>query len=652
MFITFKPVRGVLTLFLLCLTSSVVGSTITPRDIPVEAFAALPSYSGVKVSPGGKRLAYFRPKDGRNNLIVQNAQGTEGFYVPPLDVAKENSKTPIDYSHFYWKSDDYLVLVTSMTLDRWVFKGKSHETRTISFHIPSKKFIWLGKPKSGTMEHPSQHETIVDLLPDEPHHILLGMDFSLKGKKTIYKVNLKNGRRSIAQRPRTGIQHWYADSNSEVRLGFGYTVRQSKKKAIYKDITGNWIDLTETDWLDRVEIAGFATDPNTLFVTGPNQFGLNGLYKLNVESGEITEEVFSSAHMQINDIFEHPDTGKVAGVTYTDDFSRIKYFDPDFALLQRSLEAALPGTIIKITDKAKDVEGYLILAFSDTDPGTYYYYNRPRRQLINLFPVRRQIDPRLMSPTRRVDIPVRDGTTIPGYLTLPQQSSTNLPVIILPHGGPHARDTAHWDYEAQFYTSRGYAVLKPNFRGSSGYGATFEKKGNLQWGGLMQDDLTDATKWLIEEGVADKNRICIVGSSYGGYAALMGAIKEPNLYKCAVSVNGVTDLPKLKASDKNVIGGRSWTKFMGLRGVEDTQVSPYHRAEELNTPTLLIAAKDDARVSYKQSRDLNKRLGKLGKESKYIELKTGTHYMVSAQARLKALQAIESFLTAHIGNTR
>nr|WP_281501521.1 alpha/beta fold hydrolase [Kordiimonas laminariae] len=253
-----------------------------------------------------------------------------------------------------------------------------------------------------------------------------------------------------------------------------------------------------------------------------------------------------------------------------------------------------------------------------------------------------------------VNITARDSINIPSFLTFPagKEDTKSLPAIILPHGGPFGvRDDAHWDYWAQFYASRGYIVLQPNFRGSGGYGRTHRYSGFNQWGGKMQDDLTDATKWLISEGYADPERICIVGGSYGGYASLMGLITEPDLYKCAISINGVTNLPRIKRDDKNnSIGGRNWIKRMGLDGVDDEQVSPYHRAQEIKVPVMLISAEDDTRVSYRQSGQMHTRLRELGKDSTYIKLDDGGHSLVTAKARHTLLTETEKFLQKHIGN--
>ena len=615
-----------------------------PADIPVEVFAALPSVSRAKISPNGKVIAYFLAREGRRHLVIQNLDGSDTKIIPPWHEK-------LDFNSVFWKSDDMLLFRVSLTLNRYEFHGKSHETRMLSFDLETDNFKWLGKPKR--QDRLSQLERVVDYLSTEPNHVLIEMDFKLDGSPAVYRVNVNNGRRKIYKPGKKGINDWYADQNANIRLGVGYRSRSSKFNATFKNADDKWVDLKKMDWYKHFDIEGFSSDPNIIFVTGQSPHGTKGLYKLDVQSGEIVEKVFSHENVDVAGIYEHPDTGRFAGISYIDDFYRVNFQNESLKILQRSLNKALPNTVNSIVSKSRVNDQYLILIKSDTNPGDYYIYDRPERKMDWVLSVRGSIDENLMAPTKAVSIPVRDGTDIPGYLTIPKGTEAkNLPTIILPHGGPTARDTADWDYEAQFYASRGYMVLKPNFRGSSGYGPAFKRAGKKQWGGLMQDDVTDATKWLITEGMADPKRICIVGSSYGGYAALMGAIKEPGLYSCAISVNGVTDLRRIKENDRSFVGGRAWTKNMGLTGSEDKLVSPYHRAKDIGAPVLLISSKDDARVPYKHSKDMHKKLKKLGKDSTYTLIKNGGHSMVTAKSRLIMLQETEKFLAKHNGGAR
>ncbi len=223
---------------------------------------------------------------------------------------------------------------------------------------------------------------------------------------------------------------------------------------------------------------------------------------------------------------------------------------------------------------------------------------------------------------------------------------------MLVHGGPQSRDDMRYDPLVQFLASRGYAVYQPNFRGSEGYGPDYEAAGFKQWGGLMQDDVTDAAKWLLESGVADPNRFCVMGGSYGGYAAAMADISAPGIFTCAVSFNGVMDLPGTIASDQyGYVGGKALVQHMGLEGAKPEQVSPIHNAEKISIPMFLVAAEDDAVVDASQTKRMHDKLQGLGKSSRLMMLPEGGHHLDTAPARTVFYERLERFLEKHL-NTR
>ncbi len=262
-----------------------------------------------------------------------------------------------------------------------------------------------------------------------------------------------------------------------------------------------------------------------------------------------------------------------------------------------------------------------------------------------------QLPQELMADIKPIEYEARDGLKIHGYLTLPKdKEAKKLPAVIFPHGGPAARSTQSFNTWTQFFASRGYAVLQPNFRGSIGYGDKFHELGDNQWGGTMQDDVTDGTKWLIEQGIADPANICIVGASYGGYAALMGAVKEPDLYKCAISINGVANLTAIISFGRQFVGGKAWTKKIGLEGESAKLVSPYYQAKKIKVPVLIVQSKDDPVVPNRQGNDMYKRLKYLKKPVTYVEVDNGDHHLDTAETRLAAFKAMEKFLAKHIGN--
>ncbi len=603
--------------------------------------------SGYQLSPSGQKIGYFVPWKGRRTLVTHKLDGTDRTIIPPWDEKME-------LVDFFWKSEEIVIFEVHMTLKRYEFQKKTSETRQISYDVVANKAQWLGKPKRGSFrrnDQPfiSQIERIVDRLLDDPDHILIELDFDLDTYPTLYRANVKTGARKVSQRQRTGTNNWFTDESGEVRLGYGY--KRSAVKSAYRirQANGKWQDLDDLGFLELFEIVDLGPNVGEVYMTGPNKHGTNSMFLVDILARKVIKPMFSNPEVDIDGTVRHPATGKVAGVEFTDDFRRVKYFDEDLRVVQLALERALPGFVVSITDKARDANLYLVLAYNDTDPGQYYVFNRDGGSLDYFASYRAEIEPGLSASTRRVDIPVRDGSNIPGYLTLPKnREESNLPALVFPHGGPHVRDSADWHYAVQFAASRGYAVLRPNFRGSSGYGEGFKKMGERQWGGLMQEDVTDATRWLISEGLADPDRVCIVGASYGGYAAMMGLIQEPDLYACGISINGVMDLPALKSADRNYIGGRRWIKNMGLDGAKDKEVSPQQQAKRIGAPVLLVAAKNDARISYKQTERFHKTLKRLKKDSTYVELETGTHYMLNRESRHAWLEAAEVFLSKHL----
>ncbi|WP_417450893.1 alpha/beta hydrolase family protein [Kordiimonas sp.] len=635
---------------------AVTGQSVKASNQPasVEVYASLPNLRSVKMSPNAMQIGYVSHHEGRKVLVLENIDGSDRVMIPPVEKA--------DIVTFYWANDKRVLVVYEMSGSWRGISGQYSMTRLIGVDRDGGNPTWVVKnhtvTKKGTLagktDYPPaqfQHR-IPDMLADDPDHILLSLDSDHDGAAEVRKINVDNGNYKIVRPDQRGVQHWYTDHTGEIRYGAGYIAGTSTRTSTLRDANGKWLALRKTDWADTYDFEGFSEDPNVVYVSGPSQYGTDGLYKLRLSSGDIVETVFEHQTYNVGGILEHPETGKPAGYFYTGEVSQIVYFDKTMQKVQAAINKALPDTSNFIYSKAKGAHTYLIFADSPTDPGAYYWLNFKTKEMKVLGSYMHGIDPAQSSPVKPVSIPVRDGSEIPAYLILPKQATTanNLPTVVLVHGGPQARDTADWNWWAQFLASRGYAVLQPNFRGSSGYGKAFEEAGENQWGGLMQDDVTDATHWAVTSGIADKDNICIVGASYGGYASLMGVINEPGLYTCAVSINGVTDLPRMKAEDKyGVIGGRDWIKTIGREGVSDTDVSPYHRAKDVSTPVLLMSSKDDARIDYEVSENMHKRLTGLGKDSRYVEIEDGGHNMDTAASRLTMLTELERFLADHIG---
>ena len=621
----------------------------TPADIPIQAFAQLPVMRDVELSPDGTHFAYFRPFEGRDHLVIQRLDGSGRPTVAP---PTEDS----GFGWLHWANDERVVFTVTATRKRdltettetrlWAINRDGSEAEHIV--IPSRT-ARTGSSLGRALAPAQIQGNIVHWLPDEPHHIMVTLDGDHNGAHEVRKIDIRDGRYDVVRDDAPGIQDWMSDHTGNLRFGWGY--RNSTLKILTKGDSGMWRSADKADWWDAGFFPqGFTDDPDVAYMMGPDENGYAVVRTMNIATGEFLETVFSKPGIDVDSLVLDPLTRMPVGVRYIEHLPAIHYFDKSLAALQKSIDKVLPDTSNRIVSMTSDRRKVLIHSVSDIDPGTFAYLNRDTGNLSFLAEAMPGLSPELMSRVEPIVYEARDGLTIPGYLTVPKgHSPENLPVVVMPHGGPSARDDRRFWFLSQFIASRGYAVFQPNFRGSEGFGRRFENAGNNEWGGKMQEDVTDGVNWLIGEGIADPGRICIVGWSYGGYSAAIGAVQTPELYQCAASINGVLDLPRLIADDKRYIGGSAWTRHMGLEDESAKVVSPYHQAERIQAPMLIIQAQDDARVHEDQGRRMARRLEKLDKPVEYVEVELGGHSMTNEQARTVILTSVEKFLDENIG---
>ncbi|MGH8222550.1 MAG: alpha/beta fold hydrolase, partial [Woeseiaceae bacterium] len=574
-------------------------------------FARLPQIWGAQVSPDGQYIAFFAPREGRTHLVVYSlGEQPRPFIMPPVET--------LDFDWLRWANEERLVFAMSFSGRRNLVE--TVETRLLAIDRDGSDLVSVVRPATRheigsrlpkELPAPQIQDRIVDWLVDDPAHLLLAVDADFDGRTEVRRVNIRDGKYEIVSDGTKGIQNWITDPSRQLRFGYGYRDDDMYFRLRHED--GGWTgdDLQKWQWGDYLPVA-FTEDPSIAYVQGTNQSGRTVVRKLDLSTGEFTETVFEREAVDAHGLVLDSVTQRPVGVGYVDHTESVYYFDESMALLQRSIDRALPDTGNRIVNMSDDRQRVLILAASDVNPGVYYLWDREQKSLDIVGEVQPGLTPNVLAPVRSVSYEARDGTRIPGYLTLPRGvPPENLPTVVLPHGGPQARDTKSFWFLSQFLVSRGYAVLQPNFRGSTGYGDAFAKAGLKQWGGVMQDDVADGAEWLLQQGISDPDRLCIVGWSYGGYAAAMGAVKTPDLYRCAASINGVLDLPRHVSEEQDYVGGRVWIEHIGLDGESTKTVSPYHQAERIRIPLLIIQAEDDAIVTSEQGRRMAQRMRRL-----------------------------------------
>ena len=382
-------------------------------------------------------------------------------------------------------------------------------------------------------------------------------------------------------------------------------------------------------------------------VTYSSRNGYSAVYKLDLATMKVGEKLFDGGAYDLSGIYLDSDRSKITGYSFTDTRRRTVWIDDARKKLRAQLEANFPNKQVRILGSDRDEKVFLFKAESASAPGAYYVYEagQPLTRLALENPA---FGTRALAPVKTITYKARDGLSMTAVLTLPAAGEAkNLPVIVLPHGGPAARDDESWDWWTQFLADRGYAVIQPNFRGSTGFGEAFSDAGAGEWGHKMQDDVNDALAWLGQQGIGDVKRACVVGGSYGGYVAMRAAERNPELYRCAVSFAGVADLSEMIKFDRNFIGGLGSTEYWRERAEDVNDVSPINHAARTAIPILVIHGKKDRRVPFAQSKTYVDKLKKAGKQVEFFIQPEGDHHFSREEDRLTFLTQMEAFLDKH-----
>lgn len=339
---------------------------------------------------------------------------------------------------------------------------------------------------------------------------------------------------------------------------------------------------------------------------------------------------------------------RLLSVAVEEDSYSVRWIDPAMTALQAEINALVKGANGTIISTSRDLSRSIVLFSSADAPGAYFLYDRATGQMKRMAYVNSAIRMEKLNPVSMISYQARDGLPISAVLTLPKaRSAQKLPLIVLPHGGPFARDSLGWDWWPQFLADRGYAVVQPNYRGSSGYGTAFTRRGEGEWGLKMQDDLIDSIAHLAKDGRVDPNRVCIAGASYGGYAAIRASQRDSKHYRCAISYAGVSDLARMSRSSYGDLFGKKTKAWLRKQAPSLATVSPISTPAATAIPVLLVHGRKDTRVPVSHSRDMAAKLKRVGREVIYIEQPLADHHFSRSADRLEFLKAMEAFLTKH-----
>jgi len=604
--------------------------------IPLEDFFRNPEKTGFKLSYDGQHLAFLQPVNQRLNLFSQPVDGDEALQL--TDV------TDRDIAGFLWASSKRLIYIRD--------NGGDENFSLFAVDQDGSNLKELTPFKDVKVQ-------LIDDLEDNEDEILIGMNKRDKRFFDAYRINIHTGDVQLIGENPGNISSWITDNAGNLRVAL--TSDGVNNSLLYRSSEDDDFEtLVTTNFRESISPLFFDFDDEQLFVSTNINRDKNAIVRYDPEANEEVKELYAHPEVDVTGLLRSKKREIITGVTYVTDKRHYEFFDDDREQLQQTLELRLGGYEVVIASQNKAEDRLLIRTYSDQSQGSYYFYDKQEdalRELSEMSPWLNEDDMAEMQP---IEYKSRDGFMIYGYLTLPKgKVPKNLPVVVHPHGGPWARDTWGFNPAVQFLANRGYAVLQMNFRGSTGYGRRFWEAGFKEWGQKMQHDITDGVQYLIEEGIADPDRIGIYGGSYGGYAVLAGLAFTPEVYACGVDYVGVSNL--LTFMDTIPPYWEQYRKMLYemVGNPEDDQEhrmleerSPVNYVDRIEAPLLIAQGANDPRVNKAESDQIVAALKNKGIDVPYIVKDNEGHGFRNEENRFEFYREMETFLAKHLGGRK
>jgi dipeptidyl aminopeptidase/acylaminoacyl peptidase len=646
-----KPMRGTLGRALAgaLLYVAFVGSDVAAAANPVEVLGRLPSVEEVTVSPDGTRLAFIRTQGESRRLVVYSV--AEKRVIAVVDAGAQKLRG------LAWADANWLLLATSKTDSPFGIGGDRHELMQLRacnvakpgclpFDLRVRDYETLEVVFGSPVPRRVNGRTVV--------FVEGGFVTARMVLPALFAVDLESRTTQLVARGNEYTQGWLVDSKGGIAATLEYREKnQTYTVRVRHPDTGAWTDAASdvaATGLETPDLVGFGKDDDSVLVRFVDETGT----ELRAVSRRDASWSTLPAKGADGDVLIDRLTDRVIAFRDTQT-SRYSFVDAANAERWQAVLQSMPDSRVQLASFADDLSQLVTLVDRPDEGLAYRFVDLKARRADLVGEVYEGLGP--YADRREIHYRAADGREIPAFLTTPRnRDAKSLPLVVLPHGGPASEETADFDWWSQALATRGYAVLQPNFRGSS-LSVAHLSAGFGEWGRKMQTDLSDGVRYLVRQGVADPARVCIAGASYGGYAALAGAAIDTGVYRCAVSVAGLSDLGLMLASEIAERGGRTrsrtqrwWERFMGVTGPKDpalAAISPARRADAVTIPVLLIHGKDDTVVPYEQSETMLKALRKLGKPVELVTLKNEDHWLSRGETRLQMLQESIAFLEKH-----
>ncbi|MES5815621.1 S9 family peptidase [Pseudoxanthomonas sp. Soil82] len=651
--------RGAGAAWALCVLFALVPQA-APAAVDVESFVKREQFRDVQVSPGGTYLAATLPMEDRTGLVILRLSDRKV-------TAKFSLGRNTDIAWFQWVNDGRVLLGVA---DKFGMLARPRATgEIVGLDAEGGKGEMLVGQRvegggAGTRIQQRKPELVwarlTDDLPQDDRNVILTVaSFDDDAYTRAEKMDVLSGRRVVVARVPVRNASFTTDHQGVVRLAMGADGDNLSRVYYRAGDDAEWTLVNSESASKRRETPlGFSADGKSVYLRSDQPDGPDSIVAWDVDSGQRREVLRDDAVDPYEVIYASSGPREPIGALFMDGRPRTAFFKADHpdARLQRMLEQAFDGELVRITSRTADGRLALVLTSSDRNSGDFFQFDTSAKKAGHLLSRRAWLDPLAMAETRPVLLRARDGLPLHGYLTLPRGAEgKGLPLVLLPHGGPYGvQDTWEFGEEQQLLAAAGYAVLQVNYRGSGGYGHRFEQAGARQWGRSMQDDLTDATRWAIAEGLADPSRVCIYGASYGAYAALMGVAREPALYRCAAGYVGVYDLAtRSRALAGGARSTETWSEdWLGSDPAELAATSPNRQAASIRVPVFLAAGGEDEITPVVHTRMMERALIAAGVPVQTLYYPTEGHGFYSVPHRVEYYGQLLDFLDRHIGASR
>ena len=630
---------------------------------PISIFAGDKSIGGVQISPDGHYLSMLALRGDRRAVLVADLTGHDSAHM----VLSSDLNQATDISWCHWANETRLVCgIREMTNapNGIVYIA----TRLMAVDPDGKNSLVLMQdlgPNPGVSQGQLQ-DNVVDWAPGKPNTILVAspeiqVDAKMRALMrsgggslgaqysefpAVYEVDIVTGTMTLRLHAQQPIRHILTDAHGEARFGWGYQDQSTQIEYYVRPIANQgWRLLQKGDFSEaRLEPGAICSDnPDCAYAFGQLE-GRNALWRMDLTGGTPPKVEFSHPAVDVQSAVLD-NNRRLIGVIYETDHPFFYATEPKIKAILDAVKPVLPDAFISVVSRTRDDRLYVLLTTGDIDPGSYYLYDSQKGTLHRIAAGYPDLDLKSQGRMQPISYPAKDGTSIPGFLTVPPgKRAENLPLVVLPHDGPETRD--HWEFSflRSFLVSRGYAVLQMNYRGSSGYGSSWRAAASQDWGGLPLSDVTDGARWAMGQGIADPKRTCILGWGFGGYVALLSAERYGDQYRCAASIAGISDLPLLEEEQRIFTSSAMSEKRIGTNRNKLEQDSPSAHAGSVTMPVLMIHGDKDAEINVAQSQAMDTALKSAGKGHEFIMIGGADHQMTRVSDRITVLSALDRFL--------